>query len=366
MNTFESPLLGLSQRLPPANIQAEQALLGALLANNRAFERVADFLQPEHFADPVHGRIYQAIARRVDAGNLADAITLKAEFEHAGVLDEVGGVAYLGQLLSAMVGIINAGEYGRAIYDAWMRRQLIDIGETVVNNAFGAEPELDGRKQVEVAEQSLFDLTNDTSAGGFVSFERALTNAIEGAERAFHRTGHVSGLTTGLRDLDAKTGGMHPSDLLILAGRPGMGKTALATKIAFGAARALLADARADRRRTETPGGGLLAGNERRAARHPSAQRGGAGLRRPHPPRRYRPAGFRPLRAGQPRNPGAAAADRRHAGAQPVGLAHPLPPARSAPRGWRSSSSTISSSCGPRSAPGRRTACWKSARSPRA
>src|SRR5271166_1299329 len=153
VNTFESPLLGLSQRLPPANIQAEQALLGALLANNRAFERVADFLQPEHFADPVHGRIYQAIARRVDAGNLADAITLKAEFEHAGVLDEVGGVAYLGQLLSAMVGIINAGEYGRAIYDAWMRRQLIDIGETVVNNAFGAEPELDGRKQVEVAEQ---------------------------------------------------------------------------------------------------------------------------------------------------------------------------------------------------------------------
>ncbi len=245
MNTFESPLLGLSQRLPPANMQAEQALLGALLANNRAYERVSEFLIPEHFADPVHGRIYQAIARRVDAGQLADAITLKAEFEHSDALTEVGGIAYLGQLLSAMVGIINAGEYGKAIYDAWMRRQLIEIGETVVNNAFGAEPELDGGQQVEVAEQSLFNLTATGTTGGFISFERALTDAIGGAERAFKRSGHVSGLSTGLRDLDAKTGGMHPSDLLILAGRPGMGKSGLATKIAYGAARTLMRDAAA-------------------------------------------------------------------------------------------------------------------------
>ncbi len=245
MNTFESPLLGLSQRLPPANMQAEQALLGALLSNNRAYERVSEFLQPDHFVDPVHGRIYQAIARRVDAGQLADAITLKAEFEHSDALHEVGGIAYLGQLLAAMVGIINAGEYGRTIYDAWMRRQLIDLGETMVNNAFGAEPELDGTKQVEVAEQTLFDLTKDGATGGFISFERALTSATHGAELAFKRTGHVSGLSTGLRDLDSKTGGMHPSDLLILAGRPGMGKTALATKIAFGAARAIMRDAAA-------------------------------------------------------------------------------------------------------------------------
>jgi replicative DNA helicase len=243
MNKPESPLFGMSQRMPPANLEAEQALLGALLANNKAYERVSEFLAPEHFADAVHGRIYQAIARRIDGGQLADAITLKAEFEHSDALHEVGGISYLAQLLSAMVGIINAGEYGRAIYDAWVRRQLIDIGETVVNNAFGAEPELDGRQQVEAAEQSLFDLTAEGASGGFVSFERALTEAIEGAERAFKRTGHVSGLSTGLRDLDAKTGGMHPSDLLILAGRPGMGKTALATKIAYGAARSLMDDA---------------------------------------------------------------------------------------------------------------------------
>ena len=109
MNSFDparpidSPLLGLSQRLPPSNSPAEQALLGALLANNRAYERVSEFLAPEHFVDPVHGRIYQAVARRIEAGQLADAITLKAEFEHAGILDEVGGVPYLAQLLTSMV-----------------------------------------------------------------------------------------------------------------------------------------------------------------------------------------------------------------------------------------------------------------------
>jgi replicative DNA helicase len=245
MNTIDSSLLGISQRLPPANIAAEQALLGALLANNKAYERVSEFLAPEHFTDPVHGRIYNAIIRRIESGHLADGITLKAELEHSGALDEVGGTAYLAQLISSMVGIINAGEYGRAIHDAWLRRNLIDLGEVVVNRAFGAEDDLDGKAQVEAAEQALFDLaTKGGSEGGFITFERALTDAIIGAERAFRMAGHVAGLSTGLRDLDAKTGGMHPSDLLILAGRPGMGKTALATKIAFGAAQALVDAAR--------------------------------------------------------------------------------------------------------------------------
>ena len=248
MNSLDThaPLAGISQRLPPSNLQAEQALLGALLANNKAYERVSDFLHADHFADGIHGRIFGAIARRVEAGQLADAVTLKAEFEHSGVLDEVGGTAYLAQLLSAMVGIINAGEYGRAIYDAWLRRQLIDIGETVVNSAFGAEEGIDGVGQVEMAEQALFDLSaRGGTDKGFVTFKDALADAITTAEKAFHRPGGVSGLTTGLRDLDRKTGGLHPSDLLILAGRPGMGKTALATKIAYGAAKALLAEARA-------------------------------------------------------------------------------------------------------------------------
>ncbi len=247
MDTIDSPLLGLSQRLPPASLEAEQALLGALLANNKAYERVSEFLAPEHFADAVHGRIYEAIARRIEAGQLADPVTLRTEFEHSGLLDEVGGTAYLGQLLTAMVGIINAGDYGRIIHDTWIRRQLIDIGEITVNRAFGAEAELDGAGQIEAAEQSLFDLaTRGGNEGRAMDFEKALTLAIESAARAFERDGKVSGLTTGLADLDVKTGGLHPSDLLILAGRPGMGKTALATKIGFGAAQALLAQARRD------------------------------------------------------------------------------------------------------------------------
>jgi replicative DNA helicase len=234
-------LLSVAQRLPPANLQAEQALLGALLANNKAYERVSEFLAPDHFANAVHGRIFAAIQRRVEAGQLADAVTLRAEFEHSGVLQEVGGAAYLAQLLSAMVGIINAGEYGRVIHDAWLRRQLVDLGETVVNRAFGSEDELAAKEQLEAAEQALFDLAKDGgNEGGFVTFSRALTEAVGNAEKAFTSGGGVSGLSSGLRDLDAKTGGLHPSDLLILAGRPGMGKTALATKIAFGAAQDIL------------------------------------------------------------------------------------------------------------------------------
>ena len=258
MNTIDRPDLSLfgQNRLPPSNLAAEQALLGALLANNKAYERVSDFLQPEHFADPVHGRIFHAIARRVEAGQLADAVTLKAELEHSSALEEVGGTAYLAQLLSAMVGIINAGEYGRSVHDAWLRRELVDLGEGMVNSAFGGEiggtgleagETLDGRQQIERAEQQLFQLaTKGGAEGGPIEFERALAGAIEIAEKAFHQEGGVSGLPTGLRDFDKKTGGLHPSDLMILAGRPAMGKTALATKMAFGAARSLLAAARAE------------------------------------------------------------------------------------------------------------------------
>ncbi|UYH51088.1 replicative DNA helicase [Candidatus Kirkpatrickella diaphorinae] len=234
----------LVRRTPPANLEAEMALLGALLTNNKAYEHVSDFLAAEHFANAVHGKIYGAIARRIDRGMLADPITMRADFEHSGMLEPVGGTAYLGKLLASMVGIVNAGEYGRAIHDAWIRRQLIDIGENVVNNAYGATTELAGSEQIEAAEETLFKLATDKGQdGGFVAFDRALATALEVAEHAFLRTGDVSGLTSGLRDFDKKTGGLHPSDLLIIAGRPAMGKTALATKIAFSAARALMQEA---------------------------------------------------------------------------------------------------------------------------
>jgi replicative DNA helicase len=259
MNSVPQPdgLLRVSQRQPPANLQAEQALLGALLANNKAYERVSEFLAAEHFADPIHGRIFAAIQRRIEAGQLADAVTLRGEFAHSGLLDELGGPEYLARLISAMVGIINAGDYGRIIHDNWLRRQLVDLGETVVNRAFGTEEGLEGREQLEAAEQALFDLAKDGgNEGGFVPFGRALTDAVIMAEKAFTSGGGVSGLSSGLRDLDAKTGGLHPSDLLILAGRPGMGKTALATKIAFGAAQSILRAAEDEHGPGAVPKGG--------------------------------------------------------------------------------------------------------------
>ncbi|KXV41133.1 DnaB-like helicase N-terminal domain-containing protein, partial [Gluconobacter albidus] len=208
----------LLRRSPPSSVAAEQALLGAILTNNKAYERVSDFLEPAHFSDPLNGRIYEAIARRIERGQLADPVTMRAEFEHTGVLDAAGGPAYLAKLLTAMVGIVNAGDYGRVIHDAWVRRQLIDIGETVVNNAFGARPDLDGSDQIAASEEALFKLATERGQeGGFVSFTNALTEAVKVATKAYQRTGDVVGLTSGLRDFDKRTGGLHPSDLIILA-----------------------------------------------------------------------------------------------------------------------------------------------------
>ncbi|MCP1201700.1 replicative DNA helicase [Acetobacter sp. AC2005] len=243
-NQKDESLLALTLRQPPANVEAEQALLGALLTNNRAYDRVSDFLAGEHFANRVNGQIYDAIARRIENGQLADPVTMRAELEHSGILASVGGMAYMAKLLSSMVGIINAGDYGRTIHDAWIRRQLIDIGENVVNNAFGTTIGLSGQDQIEAGEEALFKLaTEKGNEGDFVSFNKALSGAISVAAQAFQNEGHVTGLTSGLRDLDKKTGGLHPSDLLILAGRPAMGKTALATKMAFSAARAIMDEA---------------------------------------------------------------------------------------------------------------------------
>lgn len=204
-NQKDESLLALTLRQPPANVEAEQALLGALLTNNRAYDRVSDFLAGEHFANRVNGQIYDAIARRIENGQLADPVTMRAELEHSGILASVGGMAYMAKLLSSMVGIINAGDYGRTIHDAWIRRQLIDIGENVVNNAFGTTIGLSGQDQIEAGEEALFKLaTEKGNEGDFVSFNKALSGAIEVAAQAFQNEGHVTGLTSGLRDLDKK------------------------------------------------------------------------------------------------------------------------------------------------------------------
>ena len=223
----------------PANIEAEQALLGALLINNAAHPRVSEFLQPEHFGNAVHARIYAAMGKLIGRGQVANPVTLKNLFDQDGALAEIGGAQYLARLAGAAVTIINAEDYGRAIHDLYLRRQLIALGEDVVNDAFRHDLDDRATEQIERAEKKLFDLaTAGQAEGGFRDFAGALTSAITIAESAFKKSGKIVGVATGFVDLDKKLGGLHPSDLVILAGRPSMGKTALATNIAFNAARA--------------------------------------------------------------------------------------------------------------------------------
>lgn len=236
-----SSLTHMVDRLPPQSLEAEQALLGALLHNNLVYERVTEFLRPEHFARAVHGKIYQALGTLVNRGQVADPITLRDYFEKDESLQDVGGSQYLAELANNVISIINSEDYARKIYDLYLRRQLIDIGEDVVNTAHTFELETAATQQIEIAEKKLFDLaTSGAQERGIQSFSKALTDAIKSAEVAYKRDSHIVGITTGLVDVDKRLGGLHPSDLIILAGRPSMGKTALATNIAFNAAKAHL------------------------------------------------------------------------------------------------------------------------------
>ena len=236
-------------RLPPCNTEAEQALLGAILINNAAYFRVSEFLQAEHFGNAVHGRIFAAIGKLIERGQIANPVTLKNLFDQDGALTEIGGAQYLARLVTSAVTIINSEDYGRAIYDLHLRRELITLGEDTVNDAYRQDLDDPAREQIERAERRLFDLaTAGQAEGGFRAFDDALTNAINSAEAAFKKSGKTVGVATGFIDLDQKLGGLHPSDLVILAGRTAMGKTALATNIAFNATKTYRAVRTADGR----------------------------------------------------------------------------------------------------------------------
>ena len=225
-------------RTAPHNIEAEQALLGAILVNNDAFYRVSDFLDPEHFSEELHRRIFEIAQSLIRAGKLATPITLKTFLGDA----DLGGMTvsqYLARLAAEATTIINADAYGRTIYDLAMRRQLINIGEDMVNVAYDSPVDDSPRKQIEEAERKLYELAErGRYEGGFQSFSDALKAAVDMAAEAFKRDRKLSGVATGLSDLDRMMGGLQSSDLGIVAGRPGMGKTALATNIAFNVARA--------------------------------------------------------------------------------------------------------------------------------
>ena len=230
-------LIGRSLRAPPHSMQAEQALLGALLANNRAYDRVADFLRPEHFADELHGHVFRAIARRIEAGQLADVVTLRVEFENTGLFDQApDGIGYLAQLLGAMVGIINAGEYGRLIHDAWSRRCIIDACEEAVNLSFGGNGP--AAEIVEHLDGALSGIAQGGDASALLDSHRVSDQVVEGFVAAIKRRGALAGVASGYAALDRKTGGFNPGDLIILGARPSMGKTALANGIAVRAAAA--------------------------------------------------------------------------------------------------------------------------------
>jgi replicative DNA helicase len=245
-------------RLAPHNIEAEQALLGAILVNNEAFYRVSDFLGPEHFHEPIHQQLYELTSNLIRAGKIATPITLKT-FLPADV--DIGGLnasQYLARLAAEATTVINAADYGRTVCDLAVRRNLIRIGEDMVNVAFDAPVDFAPREQIEDAERKLYEIAETSRFGsGFQRFAQALTTAVDMAARAYQRDGKLSGLATGLKDLDAKMGGLQPSDLIIVAGRPGMGKTALATNIAYNIARAHRGETRPDGH-IETVNGGIV------------------------------------------------------------------------------------------------------------
>jgi replicative DNA helicase len=227
-------------RTAPHNLEAEQALLGAILINNEAHDRVSSFLEPHHFYDPLHQQIFDTAAKLIAAGKQATPITLKTFFDKAEPIDANTTVPqYLGRLAANAATIINARDYGRTIYDLATRRQLILIGEDMVNAAYDSPIDFPPKEQIEEAETRLFSLAETGKYGqGFSTFVSAMTTAIEMASAAYQREGGLSGIATALKSLDAKLGGLQASDLIILAGRPSMGKTALATNIAFNIARA--------------------------------------------------------------------------------------------------------------------------------
>jgi replicative DNA helicase len=233
-------------RVPPASLEAEQALLGALLANNLAFDRVSDLLKPDHFADGAHGRLYALIAREIEAGRRCSAVTLGALVDQdPGLVDALaahGGVrGYLAGLVAAHVGIINVADYGRVVRDCWVRRQAIEIGEALVNAAHGGDDAVapDAPAVLEAAEAALFALgEHGAGARRVVSIAEAAAAAIDAAEDAGRRGDGLVGVTTGYAALDRMTAGWRPGQFIVMAGRPSMGKTALGLGCAARAAAA--------------------------------------------------------------------------------------------------------------------------------
>ena len=223
----------------PANIEAEQQLLGAILTNNDLFDQAASIIRAEHFYDPVHRRIWETAAERIHKNALASPVTLKAFMEDDEGLQALGGPAYLVNLAGAAISSYAVRDYAQMIYDLAIRRELIGLGRNIAAEASDVRVSNDPRDQIVAAEQHLYALAEQgKTESGFQTFLSAVTDAVQIANAAYMREGGMAGISTGLVDMDKKLCGLHRSDLLILAGRPSMGKTSLATNIAFNIAKA--------------------------------------------------------------------------------------------------------------------------------
>ena len=223
----------------PHSIEAEQQLLGAILTNNDLFDRVASIVRADHFYDPVHARIFETASARIAKNNLASPVTLKAFMEDDTGLAELGGPAYLVRLAGAAISSFAVRDYAEMIYDLAIRRELITVGNDIAAKAARVDVDSEPKEQIVDAEQKLYALAEQgQTEQGFQSFLTAVTDAVKVANAAYQREGGLAGVSTGLVDMDKKLGGLHRSDLLILAGRPSMGKTSLATNVAFNIARA--------------------------------------------------------------------------------------------------------------------------------
>ena len=227
----------------PQNVEAEAALLGALMIDNRLAEDIQLKLRPDHFYEPLHGRIYEAILKLVDRNMVANPVTLRPMFEADEEMKTLGGPGYLAQLTGSGAAIIGARDFADQVYDLALLRALIGVGREMVEQALDTSEDVDPKSQIEGAEAALYRVAEEGGGEGTVkTFAQATRMAVQLAEKALNTGGGLSGVTTGLDGLNAKTGGLHHSDLVIVAGRPGMGKSALGTNIAFNAARRLVQD----------------------------------------------------------------------------------------------------------------------------
>ncbi len=228
---------GADPRTPPKSIELEQALLGGLMLSNTRLDDLADFLKPEHFSEEAHAKIFDTLTKLSETGQV-DALKMRPYFENDPLLAAAGHGQYLEDLQAAALPSAPLRDYAQAIYDLYLRRQLIDTGADLINEAFDQDIDDPAAKQIERAEAKLFNLAeNGLSTSGPVALKDATANAITLIADAVANPGAVSGLATNFTELDQTLGGLQKSDLLILAARPAMGKTALATNIAMNTCR---------------------------------------------------------------------------------------------------------------------------------